>query len=126
MDVMVVSIPLDLNLLLGCDYTYVMGALVSSLFRVICFPHKGRIVTIDQLSFFGPGMTSGPPSSLAGLYPLVVYSLPLVNYVPTYLVPTISDIAIVHCVLGALGPDFQDVVLPSGVELLEAMNSYSS
>ena len=39
MDVMVVPGPLD--------YTYAMGALVSSLFRVVCFPHEGQIVTID-------------------------------------------------------------------------------
>ena len=50
---MVVQGPLDLNILLGRDYAYVMGALVSSLFRVVCFPHEGRIVTIDQLSFVG-------------------------------------------------------------------------
>ena len=40
-DVMVVPGPLDFNLLLGHDYTYVMGALVSSLFHVIFFPHQG-------------------------------------------------------------------------------------
>ena len=61
MDVMAVLGPLDFNLLLGRDYTYAMGALVSSLFRVVCFPHEGRIVTIDQLSFFGPDMATGPP-----------------------------------------------------------------
>ena len=47
MDVMVVLGPLHFNLLLGRDYTYAMGALVSSIFRVVCFPHEGRIVTID-------------------------------------------------------------------------------
>ena len=47
MDVMVVQSPLDFNFIFGCDYTYAMGALVSSLFRVACFPHEGRIVTID-------------------------------------------------------------------------------
>jgi len=52
--VMVVQGALDFSLLLGCDYVYAMGALVSSLFRVVCFPHDGRMVTIDQLSFFSP------------------------------------------------------------------------
>ena len=61
MDVMVVPGPLDFNLLLGRDYTYAMGALVSSPFRVVCFPHEGRIVTIDQLSFFGPNVATSPP-----------------------------------------------------------------
>ena len=74
MDVMVVPGPLDFNFLLGHDYTYAMGALVSSLFRVVCFPHEGQIVTIDQLSFFGPNMKYGPPSSLPILYPPIVSS----------------------------------------------------
>ena len=39
MNVMVVQGPLDYNLLLGRDYIYCMGAIVSSLFRVMCFPH---------------------------------------------------------------------------------------
>ena len=54
MNVMVVQGPLDYNLLLGCDYIYIMGAIVSSLFRVMCFPHEGRMVhLVDQLSFPG-------------------------------------------------------------------------
>ena len=53
-DVMVFQVMLDFNLLLGCDYVYVMGALVSSLFHVMCFLHEGRIVIIDQLTFIGP------------------------------------------------------------------------
>jgi hypothetical protein len=53
-DVMVVRDPLEFFLLLGWDYVYAMKALVSTLFRVISFPHNGRIVTIDQLSFIGP------------------------------------------------------------------------
>ena len=125
MDMMVVPGPLDFNLLLGCDYTYAMGALVSSLFHVVCFPHEGWIVTIDKLSFFGLDVETGPPSSLPGFYPPVVSAPPQVNYVATYPVPVLSDSAIVHQVLGALGPDFQDVFLPLGVKLLEAMNSFS-
>ena len=76
MDVMVVPSPLDFNLLLGRDYTYAMGALVSSLFHVVCFPHEGWIVTIDQLSFFGPNVAAGPPSSLHGFYPPIVSAPP--------------------------------------------------
>ena len=48
---MVVQGPLDFNLLLGCDYVYIMKVVVSTLFRVMYFPHDGKIVTIDQLSF---------------------------------------------------------------------------
>ena len=96
MDVMVVPGPLDFNLPLGQDYTYAMGALVSSLFRVACFPHEGRIVTIDQLSFFGPNVATGPPSPPPGFYPPIVSSPPQVNYVATCPVPIPSDSAIVH------------------------------
>ena len=78
-------------------------------------------MTIDQLSFFGPDVAASPPSSLPGLYPPVVSSPPQVNYVATYPMPAFSDSVIVHRVLGALGPDFQNVVLPSGAKLLEAM-----
>jgi hypothetical protein len=53
-DVMVVQDPLDFSLLLGRDYVYAMKAIVSTLFRVISFPHDGRVVTVDQLSFIDP------------------------------------------------------------------------
>ena len=111
MDVMVVPGPLDFNLLLGRDYTYAMGA---------------RIVTIDQLSFFGPNVAAGSPSSLPSFYPPIVSAPPQVNYVATYPVLVPSDSASVHQVLGALGPDFQDVFLPLDGKLLEAMTSCSS
>jgi hypothetical protein len=52
-DIMVVQDPLDFALLLGRDYVYAMKAIVSTLFHVISFPHDGRIVTIDQISFIG-------------------------------------------------------------------------
>jgi hypothetical protein len=53
-DVMVVQDPLDFSLLLGRDYVYAMKAIVSTLFHVISFPHDGRVVTVDQLSFIDP------------------------------------------------------------------------
>ena len=118
---MVVPSPLDFNLLLGRDYVYAMDAIFSSLFRVIYFPHKGQTVTIDQLSFFGPYVAAVPPSSLPNFYPPVVSSPLQVNYVATYPMPAFSDSSIVHHVLGALGPDFQDVVNP-----LESMTSFST
>jgi hypothetical protein len=40
-DVMVVQDHLDFSLLLGRDYVYAMKAIVSTLFRVISFPHDG-------------------------------------------------------------------------------------
>lgn len=83
-NVMVVQSPLDFNLVLGCHYVYNMGALVSSLFRVMCFPHEGRIMTIDQLSFISTNLTPNQPNFLNGPYMQVVSSPPQINYVATY------------------------------------------
>jgi hypothetical protein len=47
-DVEVVNAPLDYNLLLGCNWTYAMKTVVSSIFLTLYFPHEGKIVTIDQ------------------------------------------------------------------------------
>ena len=69
MNVMVVQGPLDYNLLLGRDYIYCMGAIVSSLFRVMCFPHEGRVVKlVDQLSFPGSRIANSHIPSLNGLF----------------------------------------------------------
>jgi len=54
----VVDAPIDYNLLLGNSWTYAMTAILSSVFRVIQFPHEGNIVTIDQLSFTRKGPNS--------------------------------------------------------------------
>ena len=69
LNVMVVQGPLDYNLLLGHDYIYSMGAIVSSLFRVMCFPHEGRVVQlVDQLSFPGSHIANSQIPSLNGLF----------------------------------------------------------
>ena len=124
-DVSVTQGALDFSLLLGRDYAYAMGALVSSLFHVVCFPHDGRIVTIDQLSFVRPRVPPVQLSSPPSFHPPIASAPPQINYVATYPVPTSSDAAVMHSVPGALGPDFQDFGLPSGVALLEALTSYS-
>jgi hypothetical protein len=58
-EVEVVDAPLDYNLLLGRSWTYAMQAVVATVFRVLLFPHEGRIVTIDQLSFSRPDPALG-------------------------------------------------------------------
>ena len=69
MNVMVVQGPLDYNLLLGRDYIYCMGAIVSSLFRVMCFPHEGRMVKlVDQMSFPSSHIGNSQMPSLNGLF----------------------------------------------------------
>ena len=50
-EVEVVDAPLDYNILLGRNWMYSMQAVASSVFHVVCFPHNGNIVTIDQMTF---------------------------------------------------------------------------
>jgi hypothetical protein len=85
-DVIVVQGPLDFNMLLGRDYVYAMNVVVSTLFRVMHFPHNGSIVTIDQLA----SDNHHPNSTLFQTTPLYVPSVrvdstpPRVNYVASY------------------------------------------
>jgi hypothetical protein len=58
-EVEVVDAPLDHNLLLGRSWNYAMQAVVATVFRVLLFPHKGWIVTINQLSFSRPDPALG-------------------------------------------------------------------
>ena len=58
-EVEVVDAPIDYNLLLGRSWTYVMEAIPSSYFRCIKFPHEGKLITIDQLSFYNALKESG-------------------------------------------------------------------
>jgi len=50
---------LNYNLLLRSSWTHAMHAIASSLFCVIHFPHQGKIVTVDQLSFFASSSSYG-------------------------------------------------------------------
>jgi hypothetical protein len=125
---------LDFSLLLGQDYVYAMKAIVSTLFRVIYFPHNGRIVTIDQLSFIGPDWVT----SLSDSYMQTVFPLPHVNYVVLSPMISTSDALdpvfdMVISSVGLLEPDllppiatldmcsFSSDYLPSNEDLLEAM-----
>jgi hypothetical protein len=51
-EVQVFDAPLDYNLLLGHSWIDSMRAVVSTLFHVVCFPHQGKVVIIDQFAFF--------------------------------------------------------------------------
>ena len=48
----VVDAPLDYNLLFGRSWSYAMTVVVSLVFWLIKFPHNGKIITLDQLSYF--------------------------------------------------------------------------
>jgi hypothetical protein len=92
-DVMVVQGPLDFNFLLGRDYVYAMKFVVSTLFRVMHFPHDGNIVTLDQLSFVSPdhSLTVDHLTSLNVPYMQVVSPLPQVHYVASCPMPSIAN-----------------------------------
>jgi hypothetical protein len=130
-----------------------MKDIVSTLFHVIYFPHDGRIVTIDQLSFVGPDLNFNSMNSLNSSY-IQTVSPPLqVNYVALSPMPSAADEdepLIVHSVsydldlvvdmvissVGLLEPNlltpitfldmcsFQSVFLPSNEDLLEAMTEF--
>jgi hypothetical protein len=136
-DVMVVQDSLDFSLLLGRDYVYAMKAIVSTLFRVISFPHDRRVVTIDQLSFIDPAWIT----SLNGSCMQTVSPPPQVNYVALSPITSTSDdldpvVDMVISSIGLLEPDlftpvmtldmvsFRSVFLPSSEDLLEAMTEF--
>jgi hypothetical protein len=58
-EVEVFDAPLDYNLLLGRSWIDSMRAVVSTLFRVVRFPHQGKVVTVDQLAFFNSDTRTG-------------------------------------------------------------------
>ena len=114
-----------------------MKAIVSTLFRVISFPHVGRIMTIDQLSFIGPDWIT----SLNGSYMQTVSPLPHVNYGVLSLMTSTSDdldpvVDMVIYSIGILEPDLltpvmtldmcssQSDYLPSKKDLLEVMTEF--
>ena len=114
-----------------------MKAIVSTLFRVISFPHDGRIVTIDQLSFIVLDWVT----SLSGSYMQTVSPPPHVNYVALSPMTSNSDDldSVVDMVISSvwlleldlLTPivtldmcSFQSDSLPSDKDLLEAMTEF--
>ena len=70
-----------------------MKAIVSTLFRVMSFPHNGNIVTVDQLSF--PSLVSTTDNMTALNVPdsKVVSTPPRVNYVATGPMFSVTDVS---------------------------------
>ena len=80
-EVEVVDARLDYNILLGQNWMYSMQAVASSLFRVVCFPFNGNIVTIDQTSFQNPCVNASSGASI----PIIDHSNPTTGSVLMYL-----------------------------------------
>jgi len=53
-DIEVIDAPLDYNILLGRNFMYAMKSIASSVFRLLMFPLDGKVITIDQLTFYEP------------------------------------------------------------------------
>ena len=51
-EIEVVYAKLDYNMLLSHSWTHIILCVPSTLFRLLKFPHEGKIVTVNQLSFF--------------------------------------------------------------------------
>ena len=90
-DIIVMQGPLDVNFLLGHDYINAMKVVVSTLFRVMHFPHDGNMVTIDQLSFTNNCTKFAHPISLSVPNIQAVSPLPQVYYVATHPIQSIAN-----------------------------------
>jgi hypothetical protein len=66
-DIEVIDTPLDYNILFSCSYMYAMKAIASSVFRMVMFPHNGKIITIDQVSHYEPN----PSANINNILPLI-------------------------------------------------------
>lgn len=107
-----------------------MRYFVSTLFRVICFPHNGNIVSIDQLLFIDPHLMVNHPPSLNGSYMPMMSSLPRVNYVTTCpmhstphereSLPSPDLDSVVDMVISSIG-----ILEPNLPTLIEATDMYS-
>jgi hypothetical protein len=107
-DVEVVDAPLDYNLLLGRSWFYAMTVVASSVFRCVQFPHKGKIVTIDQLDFYTPDARIPATNNIPflGDHPVTYESVgvgllkdsSLMGTFPTPLPPTAHHISAVNMI----------------------------
>jgi hypothetical protein len=66
-DIEVIDAPLDYNILFRHSYMYAMKAVASSVFRMMMFPHNGKIVTINQLTHYEPNHSA----NIDNILPLV-------------------------------------------------------
>lgn len=55
-DVEVIDALWDYNLLLWRTWFYAMNVVSSTIFRLLCFPHQGKIVTINQFNYCTPNL----------------------------------------------------------------------
>jgi len=66
-DIKFINAPSDYNILLGHIYTYAMLVVTSVVFFKYCFPHDGKIITIDQLNYYKPTFVTSPKSIISSM-----------------------------------------------------------
>jgi hypothetical protein len=123
-EVEVFDAPLNYNLLLGRSWIDVMSVVVSTLFHVICFPHQGKVVIVDQLTLFSSNSrTSNVPfiektpldyenvsvgllkdSSLMGTFPI-----PPPNVPP----PLVTSINMISTIVGEIPESYDPWIVHS-------------
>ena len=52
---------------MGHSYTYAMSAVASTIFCKMCFSHEGKIVTIDQLTYYEPASVTSLDSIISSV-----------------------------------------------------------
>ena len=75
-DVEVVDAPVGYNILLGLSYMYPMKAIALAVFHIMMFPHNGKIVPLDQLTYYDPK----PQTNLDNVMPTLGGSQPITSY----------------------------------------------
>jgi len=51
-NVEVVNSPLDYNIMLGQRFVYAMKFMAFYVFHIMMFPHEGKVVTIERLTYY--------------------------------------------------------------------------
>ena len=85
-DIEVVNAQLDYNLLLERIYMYAMRVVTSTVLCLIMFPHEGKIVMVDQLTYHDPQGLTTP----ANVIPTITTIEPQGMNTHTNVVPTIN------------------------------------
>jgi hypothetical protein len=138
-EVEVFDAPPDYKLLLGRSWIYSMCPVVSTLFHVICFPHQGKFVTVDQLAFFNsdshtsnvPFIVKTPPSYenvsvgllkdslLMGMFPIPPLDIPT---------PFFASINMISIVVGEIPESYDPWIVPNsdGCLRYERQNAFKS
>jgi hypothetical protein len=118
-----ISIWINYNILFGHSYMYSMKEITSSMFRMMMFPHNGKIVTIDQITHYEPNHSA----NIDNILPLVHNSLydyslidmgPIIFKDPSFLGAYHGAPRLIHpstqvCVISSNGTDTGDTIPPT-------------